>query len=634
MKYLFALISMFFLIIPLSAQENRILIIGKGLEVAEDEVVARLTADIENTPAAVLLMGDYLQNRHRINREFLISSPIGKALRAYNGEVYIVPGEREYGPHQINATEHLAILSESLAEIDSSWHLVPDKGCPGPIQVEINQSFVLVFINTSRYFHDGEVIELPECGLEDESTMFTELEDILELNPHRPVFVVGHHPLRSRGLHAGFFPWYQHLLPPVLGSLYVGFRKYIGGIQDMAANRYEELVERLKESLSGHDGIYYLSGHDGYFHYDIREEAIPRSQVIAGALGKPEYVRKVPEKKRPGAIQMSDYLRISDDPGYVLVDVLNVQPSLTYKVAVAYRTAAEDLVSVSFYNGAIPISLRTPRDTVFAGQTIDARATGKLAKESKAPGLLGNNYRAEWEAVIHDVPVIDLEEKLGGLDIVKKGGGQQTRSLRLEAENGKQYVLRSIEKFPEKAVPLNLKNTIAEDIIRDQISASHPYGAFVVPPMADAAGVYHTNPELVYLPDDPVLGEYREDFAEGLYLFEERPDDDHWEEAGFFGNAPEIMSTADVVEKMGNDDDHFIEEDQVIRSRLFDFWIGDWDRHDDQWRWKRTKDEDDIKHYEPIPRDRDQTFFWSDGRLLRIGSRRWGQPKFQGFRDV
>ena len=41
--------------------------------------------------------------------------------------------------------------------------------------------------------------------------------------------------------------------------------------------------------------------------------------------------------------------------------------------------------------------------------------------------------------------------------------------------------------------------------------------------------------------------------------------------------------------------------------------------------------EEDYKYYKPIPRDRDQTFFLSDGFAVRAGSHKWGIPKFQGF---
>ena len=45
---------------------------------------------------------------------------------------------------------------------------------------------------------------------------------------------------------------------------------------------------------------------------------------------------------------------------------------------------------------------------------------------------MGLNYRKEWVTEIKDVPVFNWGKEYGGLEIVKKGGGMQTRSLRLE----------------------------------------------------------------------------------------------------------------------------------------------------------------------------------------------------------
>ena len=77
-----------------------------------------------------------------------------------------------------------------------------------------------------------------------------------------------------------------------------------------------------------------------------------------------------------------------------------------------------------------------------------------------------------------------------------------------------------------------------------------------------------------------------------------------------------------------------VDERFVLRNRLFDLIIGDWDRHDDQWRWA-TIDVKKDELYRPIPRDRDQTFFVNEGWLAKIWSRRWALPKFEGFdRDI
>ena len=162
--------------------------------------------------------------------------------------------------------------------------------------------------------------------------------------------------------------------------------------------------------------------------------------------------------------------------------------------------------------------------------------------------MLGNNYREDWLREIHDVPYFDIGTEKGGLKIVQRGGGQQTKSLRMENEDGKQYVMRSIEKYPENAVPSELRNTVAVDIVTDQISAAHPYGAFAVPVMAEAAGIYHTNPKLYYLPDDPRLGIYRQSFGKGLYLFEERPAKNR-DDIESFGRSEDIVNTFEVLKK-------------------------------------------------------------------------------------
>jgi hypothetical protein len=47
--------------------------------------------------------------------------------------------------------------------------------------------------------------------------------------------------------------------------------------------------------------------------------------------------------------------------------------------------------------------------------------------------------------------------------------------------------------------------------------------------------------------------------------------------------------------------------------------IGDWDRHEDQWRWADVE-RDDRRYWLPVPRDRDNAFFHADGLVEPIGS--------------
>ncbi|ULT24185.1 hypothetical protein KUH03_34975 [Sphingobacterium sp. E70] len=98
----------------------------------------------------------------------------------------------------------------------------------------------------------------------------------------------------------------------------------------------------------------------------------------------------------------------------------------------------------------------------------------------------------------------------------------QTQSLRMADSSGREWVLRSIQKYPERSLPESLRKTFAKDIVQDQISIHHPFGALTVPPFNKALGIPHASPELVFVGDDPGFGEYREVFKNRPYMFEAR----------------------------------------------------------------------------------------------------------------
>ena len=100
-------------------------------------------------------------------------------------------------------------------------------------------------------------------------------------------------------------------------------------------------------------------------------------------------------------------------------------------------------------------------------------------------------------------------------------------------------------------------------------------------------------------------------------MIEERPEDNYTDERNF-GYADDIESTHDIIEKVREDEKYKIDENAFVRARLFDMLIGDWDRHQDQWRWAQFDMENGDKYFRPIPRDRDQVFSNFDGTLLDV----------------
>jgi hypothetical protein len=226
----------------------------------------------------------------------------------------------------------------------------------------------------------------------------------------------------------------------------------------------------------------------------------------------------------------------------------------------------------------------------------------------------GSHYRQEWSAPVR-FKIVMLDTLAGGLTPYESGGGRQSKSLRLRDKSGREYVLRSVDKSFGKALPEIFQGTFVESVINDQVSIANPYGILIVPVLAEAAGVYHTRPEIFFVPQQPALDSFNKDFANQLYMFEQRPDE-NWEVAANFGNSQNIIGTDKMLSELLEDNDHRVDQLSYVRARLFDFLIGDWGRHEDQWRWATVK-KDDEKIYEPIPRDRDQAFTKFDGRLLK-----------------
>jgi len=237
--------------------------------------------------------------------------------------------------------------------------------------------------------------------------------------------------------------------------------------------------------------------------------------------------------------------------------------------------------------------------------------------------FFGEGYRKLWAAPTH-LKLFRLQGENDTFAIATLGGGQQTRSIRLKGTRGREWVLRSIQKYPERALPEKLKPTIAKTILNDQVITMHPYASLAVPVLAQALGILHAKPQIVYVPETEELKD--KDYAglgNAVYLLEERASVDT-----FLSN-----STEKVQQLLQKDNDNSVDQKMVLRARLLDLLIGDWDRHEDQWRWIKTKGPDGSV-YLPVPRDRDQAFYTTSGIFPWIISHQYLRSKFQGFHET
>jgi len=270
------------------------------------------------------------------------------------------------------------------------------------------------------------------------------------------------------------------------------------------------------------------------------------------------------------------------------------------------------IFAISSFNTAFGQSGSALRDSIWVSVMPKYDSVSKLHRK-----IFGENYRKEY-ALSTKLPMLHLSTIAGGLNATQRGGGNQTRSLRLQDHSGNEWVLRSVEKYPEVLLPKSLQETFLKEVIKDNMSAQHPFSALVVPVLSKAAGLPFSSPIIGVVADDPGLGIYAKEFVGTVALLEER------EPIGKTDN------TAKMHQRLNGKGDYNVNAAMLLKLKCLDVLLGDWDRHDDQWRWHAEKT-DAGNTYIPVPRDRDQVFFKSEGKIQRSSQSSWLLPMMQGY---
>ncbi len=548
-------------------------------------------------------------------------------MKSFKGKLIMLPGNHDWQSAGKKGKEYLKEMQDYVdSYFDDETIFYPRNGCPGPVEMVVSDKLVILILDTQYLLHPYSVPDgTNECATASLVEVVTQLRDLISDHSEKHIIVAAHHPIYSYGAHGGRFPLRSHIFPltdiskpkiwlplPVIGSINPVYRMTFGIRQDISHPKYQVMRDEIKDALETTKNLVFVNGHEHSLQY-VMDDSI--HYITSGSGSKSSYVTM--GKGSQFASSATGFARLH------------------------YSSGGE--VNLSFYDSDVkgevfkkPIYTKkviTDEDLIdfkIEEQSVISPISNQYHGFGKAHHFwLGRNYRDTWATPV-EMPVFDIGEEHGGLKIVKLGGGNQTKSLRLEAGDERQFVLRSLEKYTEKLLPDILQSTIAGDILQDQISAANPYAAFAIPKLSDAAGIYHTNPKLMFVPDDPRFGKYREIFAGLPVLYEERPTDEI-AETYFDGEGEDVKGTPDLIIELIEDNDERVDQPFALRSRLFDMLIGDWDRHEDQWRWVRRDKEPQGHLWRPIPRDRDQAFFVNEGLVGWFVSRRFILPNTEGF---
>ncbi|MCM4158797.1 phosphoesterase [Antarcticibacterium flavum] len=555
--------------------------------------------------------------RDREQAEYRLDAQLD-AIEKYDGNVIFIPGNHDWYNKGIPGLERQEEYLEEKLGDQLIWS--PKTGCGLEI-IDISDDIQMIVIDSQWYLTNWDNHPLINKGCAEIKTreaMLEEVETELKKSQNKTIIIALHHPLYTNGVHGGQYNFNQHLYPtqkkipvPILGSL-VSLIRTTGGvsIQDAQNQRYKTMVNRLATLGKDSERLIFVAGHEHSLQYIINNNI---KQIVSGSGSKATY-----------ATLSNDGLFSYPGQGFAVLDVFkdgsswvsfygneNNKPKLLYQKEV--HEAPED-----FDTSILPDEF--PETITTSIYPIEETDKGEVFRT-----VWGERYRDLFGRPV-EFKVADLDTLYGGLEPMRMGGGHQTVSLRVKDSLDREYNFRRVRKsavqyiqavaFKDKPVEEQFENTLAEDLMKDLYTASHPYAFMAVPTLAEAVKVRYTNPELYYLPKQKKLEKYNVVHGDDVYMIEERPEENWLGRESFGKPNHDIVSTSGMFDRLRRDEKYKLDEAGYVRARIFDMLIGDWDRHQDQWRWAEIEDEEGNRIFEPIPRDRDQVFSNFDGALF------------------
>ncbi len=253
--------------------------------------------------------------------------------------VYIIPGNHDWNDAHKGG---LKAIIRQQQYVDDSIHksnvkFYPEKGCPGPVELPMGNEAVLVLFDSQWWLHSNEKPgEGSGCSCITKEALTKKIGEIISKNTGKLVVVASHHPLKSNGIHGGYFTLKQHIFPltdikkglyiplPVIGSLYPLLRSMGISKQDLKNRTYKKMVSELEKAAGSFSNVIFAAGHEHSLQL-IKDGS--HYNIVSGGGCKSTRVKK---KKNS--------LYAVNSPGFSVLEISN-----SNRVSVSFYTVGETI---------------------------------------------------------------------------------------------------------------------------------------------------------------------------------------------------------------------------------------------------------------------------------------------------
>ncbi|MEJ2596560.1 MAG: hypothetical protein P8100_15870, partial [bacterium] len=390
---------------------------GSGSAYLQDSLLPMLAGKLAEAGknSAVIFLGDNVQPRGLPDSTDHTWEPAHtslmtqlRILQNYQGEIIFIPGPDDWARGRKDGLEYVKNQRKYIEDyLDKKDVFLPKKGRPGPEEIHLTEDIVVIAIDSWWWFHENEK---SYADIEDEADFFVQIEDAISRNRNRKIIFAANHPLYSSGNYGGHFAAVDNLFPlllvnkalyiPLPGFLYTGFRKFLGGKQDLAHPQYKLLKEALMESFEGHSDIIYASAHEQNLQYGHRDSLY---QIISGSSGSTGYVAQNDKMEfasaKNGFAELDFYKN-----GDVWLEFLTMEEGEVFRTKLFNKPVYEKDRIEQFLS-----------EIDYSDSTVTTYPNGEKYQAGKLKRVFfGDNYRDEWVIPV-EVPVFDFKNEQGEL---------------------------------------------------------------------------------------------------------------------------------------------------------------------------------------------------------------------------
>jgi hypothetical protein len=235
------------------------------------------------------------------------------AIRKGSAQGLLIPGNHDWDRQGLDGWASILRQDTLVRKFGGQdVRLAPAGGCPGPVVVDLGAHVRLIAMDTQWWVHNDvkPYGDTSPCATRTYDEVADSLAGALRDKGSRHAIVLTHHPIRSGGIHGGYFTVMDHIFPlrnvkpwlwvplPLIGSIYPFARQMGISNQDVNGTKYRRMREAFERAFGRHPPLVIASGHD--HDLEVIRGGTPRTsnaayQLVSGAgiLGHASVVRGI-----------------------------------------------------------------------------------------------------------------------------------------------------------------------------------------------------------------------------------------------------------------------------------------------------------------------------------------------------